>query len=496
MVYTGGKKQELPPVRLPIKVAWVVSGAVRTLFLCAFGLRRNVLDVPGHAEFYVFGSVSHEGTDMELQGLAALKFLPETRGLVVDNEAACHHNKLNDHANITTSVMRRSQTGRWSHPRATSAIQSCKQRNLWYQFPKVGMGFKLALRWGVANRVSYDVAVRARSDVLFHAKIDIAALHLGYLSRDATIRAGGEYIAAEANGFCGGLTEKGATELCWTMQVTDGFQIGSADVMMDLWANISAMDGGYTCCEEVLRWNLAFRVGVRQAADSEQEPTLPLFKDFATEELPVLSAEDSVWFKADKLRPRSGCPTPSKEKKMPRHELCVRPDRRTNHDPWQRLGTHDTRTAKAAAAMAAAGATRVGNQLLAPYRAPLWRLKPGLGYGIKPEPTEKLKVTKLHGVAVAHVTKTDAVKTSFSGLVKCSEATNEVCQGGKEGNNRTTAQRSGGCPILHKPCRKCHFWITDEHGRACLPPNAVLPSVLKQSLRGRVRDPKGSRAIA
>ena len=107
MVYNGGKKQELPPVRLPIKVAWGVSGAVRTLFLCAFGLRRNVLDVPGHAEFYVFGSVSPEGTDMELQGLAALNFLPETRGLVVDNEAACHHNKLNAHANITTSVMRR-----------------------------------------------------------------------------------------------------------------------------------------------------------------------------------------------------------------------------------------------------------------------------------------------------------------------------------------------------------------------------------------------------
>ena len=69
MVWSGGKKQDLPPVRLPLKVAWVVSGAVRTLFLCAFGLRRNVLDVPGHAEFHVFGSVSHEGTDMELQGL-------------------------------------------------------------------------------------------------------------------------------------------------------------------------------------------------------------------------------------------------------------------------------------------------------------------------------------------------------------------------------------------------------------------------------------------
>ena len=489
MVWSGGKKQDLPPVRLPLKVAWVMSGAVRTLFLCAFGLRRNVLDVPGHAEFHVFGSVSHEGTDMELQGLAALKFFPETRGLIGDSEAECHGNKANEQANITTSVTRRLPTGRWSRAKMAWAVQSCKQRNLHYQFPKVGAGFKLAMRYAIQNSITYDIAVRARTDVLFHARVDMAALHLGYLSRDATIRAGGEYVATEANGFCGGLSDKGATDLCWTMQMSDGFIIGTADIMFDLWVNMTSIDDKYMCCEEVLRWNLAFRVGVRQAPDAEQEPTLPKYKDFATDELPRLSDADRQWFEADQMRPRSGCPLPSKEKKMPRHELCVKPDRRTNHDPWQRLGTHETRTAKYTAAVSQRDGGK--NQILAPYRAPFWRLKPGLGYPIKPEPTEKQKITYLHGVKVAHVTKTDAVKTSFSGLVKCSDKTNAQCRGGKGGNNT----RTGGCPILAKPCRKCHFWMTDPDGRACLPPDAVLPSVLKQSLRGRVRDPSSIKQI-
>ena len=104
MVYSG-KLGEPPPVRLPLRVAWVISGAVRTLYLCSFGLRRNVLDAPGDAEYNIFAAVSHEGTEMELQGLAALKYFPETLAMLVDNEVSCRLDPEASRANITTSLM-------------------------------------------------------------------------------------------------------------------------------------------------------------------------------------------------------------------------------------------------------------------------------------------------------------------------------------------------------------------------------------------------------
>ena len=58
-------------------------------------------------------------------------------------------------------------------------------------------------------------------------------------------------------------------------------------------ANMTSMDASYPCCEEVLRWNLVFRVGVRQAPDEQQEPTLPTFASFASGDLPDLSEQDA-----------------------------------------------------------------------------------------------------------------------------------------------------------------------------------------------------------
>lgn len=497
--YSGGKKQEQAPVRLPVKVAWIISGAVRTLYLCSFNLRRNVLDVPGEAEYHVFASVAHEGTEMELQGLVGLKYFPETRGILADSEIGCRRQGHTGHANITSSyVWRRTTSARWSHPRTSWAMQSCVKRNLWYQYSKVGQGFQMAARHATMTGQQYDVVVRARTDVLFTAKVDVATMHLGYLSREATLKAAGEYVATESNGFCGGLSESGATELCWTMQLADGFMIGTAALMIDLWKNMTSMDDSYACCEEIVRWNMAFRVGIRQAADEEQEPTLPKFSAFAPSELPALSPADKDWFNADKMRPRSGCPLPSKEKKMPRHELCVPPARKANHDPWQRLGTSHTRTAKYT--LAANGPK--GSQILAPYRAPLWRFKPGLGYSIKSDPLEKQKVSVMHGVKVAHVTKTDAVATTFTQLGKCSLATMMACQEQLDDDAKTVPDKdaakesaaaakkrnsSAACPVMRKPCRKCHFWVTDEVGRACLPPNATMPTVLSTKVRSHVR---------
>ena len=206
MVYTG-KLAELPPVKLPLRVAWVVSGAVRTLYLCSFGLRRNVLDAPGNAVYDVFAAVSHEGTEMELQGLAALKYFPETLALLVDNEVACRFDRTSQHANITSSLLRKNPSGRWGRPRNSWAVQSCQQRNYWYQYSKVGVGFAMAARHARSKGFSYDLAVRARTDVLFTARLDLVALHLGYLQRDATLRASGEYLATEATGSCGELSE-------------------------------------------------------------------------------------------------------------------------------------------------------------------------------------------------------------------------------------------------------------------------------------------------
>ena len=206
MVYTG-RLAELPPVKLPLRVAWVVSGAVRTLYLCSFGLRRNVLDAPGNAVYDVFAAVSHEGTEMELQGLAALKYFPETLALLVDNEVACRFDRTSQHANITSSLLRKNPSGRWGRPRNSWAVQSCQQRNYWYQYSKVGVGFAMAARHARSKGFSYDLAVRARTDVLFTARLDLVALHLGYLQRDATLRASGEYLATEATGSCGELSE-------------------------------------------------------------------------------------------------------------------------------------------------------------------------------------------------------------------------------------------------------------------------------------------------
>ena len=206
MVYTG-RLAELPPVKLPLRVAWVVSGAVRTLYLCSFGLRRNVLDAPGNAVYEVFAAVSHEGTEMELQGLAALKYFPETLALLVDNEVACRFDRTSQHANITSSLLRKNPSGRWGRPRNSWAVQSCQQRNYWYQYSKVGVGFAMAARHARSKGFSYDLAVRARTDVLFTARLDLVALHLGYLQRDATLRASGEYLATEATGSCGELSE-------------------------------------------------------------------------------------------------------------------------------------------------------------------------------------------------------------------------------------------------------------------------------------------------
>ena len=234
MVYTG-KLAELPPVKLPLRVAWVVSGAVRTLYLCSFGFRRNVLDAPGNAVYDVFAAVSHEGTEMELQGLAALKYFPETLALLVDNEVACRFDRTSLHANVTSSLLRKTPSGRWGRSRNSWAVQSCQQRNYWYQYSKVGVGFAMAARHARAKGFSYDLAVRARTDVLFTARLDLVALHLGYLQRDATLRASGEYLATEATGACGELSEIKATQLCWTMQLSDAFLIGTAALMMDLW---------------------------------------------------------------------------------------------------------------------------------------------------------------------------------------------------------------------------------------------------------------------
>jgi len=392
--------------------------------------------------------------------------------------------------------MRRSTSARWSHPRTSWAMQSCVKRNLWFQYSKVGQGFKMAARHAAMTGIKYDVAVRARTDVLFTAKVDIATMHLGYLSREATLKAAGEYVATEANGFCGGLHESGATDLCWTMQLSDGFMVGSAGLMIDLWKNMTSMDESYACCEEIVRWNLVFRVGVRQAPDDEQEPTLPAFSSFSKEEMPQLDVKDMPWFSTDKMRPDSGCPLSTKEKKLPKHELCVLPARHSNHDPWQRLGTAHTRTAK----YTLANAGKAGNQVLAPYRAPLWRFKPGLGYGIKPTVEEKAKVSMLHGVKVAHVTKTDAVATTFKQLGKCSRKTMRTCaaqldddalnvpdKDAKPDSMSKKRNSSAACPVMRKPCRKCHFWVHDAEGRACLPPNASLPTVLSTKTRSHVR---------
>lgn len=266
---------------------------------------------------------------------------------------------------------------------------------------------------------------------------------------------------------------------------------------------MTSMDTSYPCCEEVLRWNLVFRVGIRQAPDEQQEPTLPTFASFHSGDLPDLSEQDAEWFRSNKMRPRSGCPVPTKASqdklKLPRHELCVRPDRHVNHDPWQRFGTDHTRTAKATALL---GRTTRKIQALAPYRAPLWRLKPGLGFAVRseaPKKTGKGKVArpkpvkKHRGIELSDGPKLDVVSSTFSGLGLCSSASMAACEqlvarqaeGPTVSRNRSRSSTS--CPIMGKPCRRCHFWFIDENGRACLQPNSTLPSVLSGKVRSHIR---------
>ena len=282
-------------------------------------------------------------------------------------------------------------------------------------------------------------------------------------------------------------------------------------------ANMTSMDASYPCCEEVLRWNLVFRVGIRQAPDEQQEPTLPTFASFASGDLPDLSEQDAEWFRSDKMRPRSGCPpySPSKASqdklKLPRHELCVRPDRHVNHDPWQRFGTDHTRTAKATALLASG--TRK-SQTLAPYRAPLWRLKPGLGFGVRSEAPEKRgkgkadetgkgkgkgkSAKKRRGVELRDGPKLDVVSSTFGGLGLCSSASMAACEqlvsqqaeGPIVSSGKNRSRSSTSCPIMGKPCRRCHFWFIDENSRACLPPNSTLPSVLTGKVRSHIRGEK------
>ena len=282
-------------------------------------------------------------------------------------------------------------------------------------------------------------------------------------------------------------------------------------------ANMTSMDASYPCCEEVLRWNLVFRVGVRQAPDEQQEPTLPTFASFASGDLPDLSEQDAEWFRSDKMRPRSGCPpySPSKASqdklKLPRHELCVRPDRHVNHDPWQRFGTDHTRTAKATALLASG--TRK-SQTLAPYRAPLWRLKPGLGFGVRSEAPEKRgkgkadetgkgkgkgkSAKKRRGVELRDGPKIDVVSSTFGGLGLCSSVSMAACEqlvsqqaeGPIVSSGKNRSRSSTSCPIMGKPCRRCHFWFIDENSRACLPPNSTLPSVLTGKVRSHIRGEK------
>ena len=457
-----------------VRVAIVLSGEVRSFEMVAFNLRRHVLQLRSEAEMHVFACVSHAGSHSDLRAIALLESFPETRAMTVESEIACLENETDHEMNISVYTKRwwYSDSGRRAGlVTHSSEMRDCrgspKDRGRRYQFGKIGRGFALAAEHADFAAIPYDAAVRMRTDAWFAVPYDLVGIHLALRARHSAKREHGEYLAIESNEHC----EGGEEYLCYGQQISDAFMLGAWNTSRRLWTNLSGIRHkeifmAYPCCEEYLVMQLAFSVGVRQASDAEQVPTLPLARSLTSQQLqrvPWVAAKE--WFHSDGLPKGSLCGDANalNRSHLPAHqqligEICVPPGARSNPDPWDpskcdrparlercSVERHLDSCVPQWCAGGSNALTRYakkfghkGHQPLAPYTAPLYRLKHALWLTAKPG--------GYYDMVLAD-------------LPRCGDALH-ACRNG-----------TGGGPSVCETaaCGACGFWAVDAAGRQCVP---------------------------
>ena len=449
----------------PLLVAIVMSGLINSVFeLIALDLHRHVLQQKDGRSADLFACVSHNGDPSALRAVALLESFPETRAVEVESELSCVGEMTS--GNVTA------YTKHWlAHellqPVSRSwTLRSCagteKQRGLMFQYAKVSRAFGLATKHMRRVGTSYDVAVRIRTDAWFWRPFDIHHLHHALRARPSARLAGGEYLAIEANGHCQGTIGAdgrifdaaiNATEPCYLLQVSDQFVVGSWRTHQRLWTNMTQLDLRELgleapCCEEFIVLTLAFRLGVRQPPDAEQEPTLPLVSSFSAAEKQRLWVSDFDWFKNDTMVLGSGCPATGKNQshhapKQPVHELCAPRRANGNPDPW----LHKTHMI---AAYTRLHQRQPGFQPLAPYTAPLFRLKQAAAW---------------HAAHLPHTHRgiEDSLPRCGASLNRCSTS---IAAANESIAVRTAAQTT---QCEQTPCGACGHWMRDPTGHVCVP---------------------------
>ena len=154
---TSGTPNE--PLRRQLRVAWTITGQIRTFGRLHDSLVRNVLNLRPHTRIDVFASVVQAGEASELRGLSKLRGLAQLRGLEVEDQRACAEPGANA-ANVSVR--------RWEWPgavasEATIVVECQKLRALHYRHVTAAFAMSKAYA-DRARQGVYDVGVRTRTD--------------------------------------------------------------------------------------------------------------------------------------------------------------------------------------------------------------------------------------------------------------------------------------------------------------------------------------------
>lgn len=406
------RRPRRPLGRVKLRVAWTLCGQLRSFGLGLPHWRLNVLDLPGNEQtaIDVFAVVTHEDLPTDRLALASLETLPEMRSLVAENQERCRAVRLDAETRVNVSVTRMLRNGPGSPLTLTGSSwlwRACGGRGVDTQYPFIGMAFVMAAQHASRLGITYDVAVRARPDYYWPLPFDVARVHSAFRQRASTVASGGEYLASDtANDralACARQAAGGGNSSCYLLALGDMLMFGTFKLSQSLWEGMlgnQSQRWGYhatvPCCEDYLFLHLAYRLGVRQAPDAELVPTLPAYSWWANASsmhpvhdhlaIHALMAEGEArrpwlkdsWFR-DRPVPGTNCSaggeppshqatSRSKHESTPSvNEMCVPPQRHRNRCPWRHsnlqwwiLG-HRRKLSWV--------------QQLAPYRAPLYRLK-------------------------------------------------------------------------------------------------------------------------
>ena len=146
------------PSHRQLRVAWTITGQIRTFGRLHDSLVRNVLNLRPHTRIDVFASVVYVGEASE-RGLSKLRGLAQLRGLEVEDQRACAEPNAKA-ANVSVR--------RWEWPGAvasetTTAIECQRLRALHYRHVTAAFAMSKAYA-DRARQGVYDVGVRARTD--------------------------------------------------------------------------------------------------------------------------------------------------------------------------------------------------------------------------------------------------------------------------------------------------------------------------------------------